>query len=139
MKLAEPRPVVALATAATTAASYWAAIGGWLQRTPAVLLPFPPFFWACNLLIGRAFASVLPPFGLTWLRWSVALVVLLPFVWRGLWRERPALLSHSWVVAACGLSGFAGYPVLNYIALHTTPAATAAAVTALRGKDAERG
>lgn len=96
-----------------------------------MLLPFPPLFWAGNLLIGRAFASQLPPFGLTWLRWTVAFVILLPFVWRGVWRERRALLAHWWVVAALGLTGFAGYPVLNYIALHTTAAATAAMLNSM--------
>jgi len=99
---------------------------GHLWRTPALTLPLPPLFWAGNLLIGRAFARQLPPFGLTWMRWSLALAILLPFVAPGLWRHRHALLARWWVLAACGLTGFAGYPVLNYIALHTTPAATAA-------------
>jgi drug/metabolite transporter (DMT)-like permease len=117
--------------AAPTLGAHRAAIGDWIRRTPAVLLPFPPLFWAGNLLIGRAFAKQLPPFGLTWSRWSIALVVLLPFVWRGLWRERRILLRHWWVVAALGLSGFAGYPVLNYIALHTTVAATAAILNSM--------
>jgi drug/metabolite transporter (DMT)-like permease len=112
-------------------AAYRSAIGGWLRRTPAVLLPFPPLFWAGNLLIGRAFARQLPPFGLTWLRWSIALVILLPFVWRGVWHHRRTLLAHWWVVAGLGLSGFAGYPVLNYIALHTTSAATAAMLNSM--------
>lgn len=101
-------------------------LAGRLWRTPGLLLPLPPLFWAGNLLIGRAFAGTLPPFALTWWRWSVAFAVLLPFVWRGLLRHRSSLLARWWVVAACGLSGFAGYPALNYIALHTTPAATAA-------------
>jgi drug/metabolite transporter (DMT)-like permease len=97
-----------------------------LWHTRGLLLPLPPLFWAGNLLIGRAFAGSLPPFALTWWRWSVAFAVLLPFVWRGLLRHRRALLARWWVVATCGASGFAGYPALNYIALHTTPATTAA-------------
>lgn len=107
------------------------AIGDWLRRNPAVLLPFPPLFWAGNLLIGRAFASSLPPFGLAWMRWTMAFVILLPFMGRGVWLHRRALLHRWWVVASLGLTGFAGYTALNYIALHTTPAASAAMLNSM--------
>ncbi|WP_202964680.1 DMT family transporter [Inquilinus limosus] len=95
-------------------------------RRPYVLLPLPPLFWAGNLVIGRAFAQELPPFGLTFWRWVVASAVLLPFVWRDLVAHRRDLLAHWPVIVGCAASGFAGYPVLNYLGLHTTPAATAA-------------
>lgn len=99
---------------------------GLFWAKPYGLLLFPPLFWAGNLLIGRAYANDLPPFGLTFWRWVVASACLLPFVWRELadhWREA---IAHWPVIVACGVTGFAGYPLLNYIALHTTPAATAA-------------
>lgn len=95
-------------------------------RRPYALLPLPPLFWAGNLVIGRAFAQELPPFGLTFWRWVVASAVLLPFVWRDLVAHRRTLLAHWPVILGCAASGFAGYPVLNYLGLHTTPAATAA-------------
>lgn len=95
-------------------------------RRPYALLPLPPLFWAGNLVIGRAFAQELPPFGLTFWRWVVASAVLLPFVWRDLVAHRRELLAHWPVIIACAASGFAGYPVLNYLGLHSTPAATAA-------------
>ncbi|TSD87571.1 DMT family transporter [Mycobacterium sp. KBS0706] len=95
-------------------------------RRPYALLPLPPLFWAGNLVIGRAFAQELPPFGLTFWRWVVASAVLLPFVWRDLVAHRRALLAHWPVIIGCAASGFAGYPVLNYLGLHSTPAATAA-------------
>ncbi|WP_225771191.1 DMT family transporter [Inquilinus sp. Marseille-Q2685] len=95
-------------------------------RRPYALLPLPPLFWAGNLVIGRAFAQELPPFGLTFWRWVIASAVLLPFVWRALAVHRRTLLAHWPVITACAASGLAGYPLLNYIALHGTPAATAA-------------
>jgi drug/metabolite transporter (DMT)-like permease len=106
-------------------APFWRTIGLRLWNTPIVLLPLPPLFWAGNLLIGRAYAAQLPPLGLALWRWNIALLCILPFVWRDLWRARQALFAHWWVIAACGLTGFAGYPVLNYVALKTTPAVTA--------------
>jgi drug/metabolite transporter (DMT)-like permease len=94
-------------------------------RRPYVLLLLSPLFWAGNLLIGRAYGSELPPFGLAFWRWTVALAFLLPFVWGDLRAHGKAMLTHWTVIVGCGLTGFAGYPVLNYVALHSTPAATA--------------
>jgi drug/metabolite transporter (DMT)-like permease len=95
-------------------------------RRPYGLLLFPPLFWAGNLLIGRAFAAELPPFGMAFWRWIIALAVLVPFIWPEFKRNRRETLRAWPILFACGLTGFAGYPVLNYIALQTTPAATAA-------------
>jgi drug/metabolite transporter (DMT)-like permease len=94
-------------------------------RRPYALLLLSPLFWAGNLLIGRAYGTELPPFGLAFWRWIVALAFLLPFVWDGLRAHGKAMLRHWLIIAGCGLTGFAGYPVLNYVALHSTPAATA--------------
>lgn len=97
-----------------------------LWRRPYGLLLFPPLFWAGNLLIGRAYADELPPFGLAFWRWVIASAVLLPFVGRELVMKRREVLAHWPVIVGCAAGGFVGYPVLNYIALHTTPAATVA-------------
>jgi drug/metabolite transporter (DMT)-like permease len=94
-------------------------------RRPYALLLLSPLFWAGNLLLGRAYGSELPPFGLAFWRWIVALGFLLPFVWGDLRAHGKEMLKHWRVTAGCGLTGFAGYPVLNYVALHSTPAATA--------------
>ena len=94
-------------------------------RRPYALLLLSPMFWAGNLLIGRAYGSELPPFGLAFWRWIVALAVLLPFVWGDLRAHGMAMLRHWPIIVGCGLTGSAGYPVLNYVALHSTPAATA--------------
>jgi drug/metabolite transporter (DMT)-like permease len=97
-----------------------------LWHRPYVLLLLPPLFWAGNLLIGRAFADRLPPLGLTFWRWVVASLCVLPFTWRELVAQRRVLLKSWPVLLGCSAFGFAGYPVLNYVALHSTPAATAA-------------
>jgi drug/metabolite transporter (DMT)-like permease len=94
-------------------------------RRPYALLLLSPLFWAGNLLIGRAYGSELPPFGLAFWRWIVALAFLLPFVWDDLRAQGKAMSKHWPVILGCGFTGFAGYPVLNYVALHSTPAATA--------------
>lgn len=97
-----------------------------IWNAPYLLLPLPPLFWALNLLIGRAYAHDLPPVGLTFWRWVTAALALLPFVWKDLAQSWPLLRRHIGLVSVSGFAGFIGYPLLNYIALHTTPAATAA-------------
>jgi drug/metabolite transporter (DMT)-like permease len=94
-------------------------------RRPYALLLLSRLFWAGNLLIGRAYGSELPPFGLAFWRWIVALAFLLPFVRDDLCAQGKAMLKYWPVIVGCGLTGFAGYPVLNYVALHSTQAATA--------------
>lgn len=94
-------------------------------RRPYALLLLSPLFWAGNLLIARAYGDALPPFGLAFWRWIVALAFLLPFVWRDLAAHAKEMSKHWPVIVGCGLTGFVGYPVLNYVALHSTPAATA--------------
>lgn len=96
-----------------------------LWRRPYLLLLLPPLFWAGNLLIGRAYAYELPPVGLAFWRWVVATGLLLPFVAVELVKMRRVLLTHWRVVVGCAVSGYVGYPLLNYVALHSTPAATA--------------
>lgn len=97
-----------------------------LWRRPYLLLWLPPVFWAGNLVIGRGMADVWPPVSLAVGRWLVALLLLLPFVARGLWRQRALLWRQRWLVLLCGGFGIAGYNALAYVALHTVPAANVA-------------
>ncbi|WP_342361759.1 DMT family transporter [Terrarubrum flagellatum] len=103
-----------------------AVLAGSIWARPYLLLPFPPLFWAVNLLIGRAFGAELPPIGLTFWRWVVASLCVLPFAWRELRAKRREIQNHWRLIFAMSAAAFAGYPVLNYLALQTTPAATAA-------------
>ena len=79
-------------------------------------------FWAGNALVARAFHDAIPPFTLAFWRWTLALVILLPFVARPMWEHRSALCYAGWrllVVAALGIST---YSVLLYFAARTTVA-----------------
>jgi drug/metabolite transporter (DMT)-like permease len=101
----------------------------WLQavwRRPYLLLWLPPAFWAGNLVLGRGFADTIPPVTLAVGRWLVALLILLPFVLQGLWRQRGLLWRQRWLILACGAFGIAGYNALAYVALQTVPAVNVA-------------
>jgi len=48
--------------------------------SPYLLLVLTTLFWSGNFVLGRAVHTVFTPFTLSFWRWAVALVILLPFV-----------------------------------------------------------
>ena len=49
-----------------------------LTPVTALLLTVPPLLWAGNAVVGRLVSSLVPPITLNFLRWAVALFILLP-------------------------------------------------------------
>ena len=78
--------------------------------------------WSGNALVARAFAGEIPPFALSFWRWSLALVLLLPFVAKPLWQHRTALRAAGWRLLVLAGLGIAGYNSLLYAAAQTTAA-----------------
>jgi drug/metabolite transporter (DMT)-like permease len=84
-----------------------------------VLLTLPPLLWAGNALVGRLMVGQIPPLLLNFLRWAIALALLLPLAWRALvpwsrvWARWPYL-------AALGVLGVGLYNSLQYVALITS-------------------
>ncbi len=100
-----------------------------MSRTPSApltlstiaLLTLPPLLWAGNAVVGRMAAAWIPPITFNWLRWVLALALLLPLAG---WVLRPG--SPVWGAwrrfAVLGLLAIAGYNMLQYLALHTSSA-----------------
>ncbi|ODU08031.1 MAG: hypothetical protein ABS84_15100 [Rubrivivax sp. SCN 71-131] len=88
----------------------------------AALLTLPPFMWACNALIGRVLAPLVPPMLLNAMRWGLALALLLPLGWGAVaTRERRAQIAQRWrALAMLGLLGVGAYNSLQYLALQTS-------------------
>jgi drug/metabolite transporter (DMT)-like permease len=78
--------------------------------------------WSGNALVARAFAGEIPPFALSFWRWSLALVLLLPFVAKPLWQHRAELRAAGWRLLVLAALGIAGYNSLLYAAAQTTAA-----------------
>jgi len=78
--------------------------------------------WSGAFIASRALRHDVDPVMMTMLRWGVALVFVLPFVGRSLWRQR-AVVAREWrLVVALGCSGLAGFHTLTNLALQTTAA-----------------
>jgi drug/metabolite transporter (DMT)-like permease len=87
----------------------------------ALLMSLPPLLWAGNAVVGRLVVGLVPPLTLNALRWSLALLLLLPLGWRVL--RRPALLvERAPQLLLLGTLGVGAYNALQYLALvSTTP------------------
>ena len=90
-----------------------------LDLRTALLLTVPPILWAGNAVVGRLVSGLVPPITLNFLRWALALLILLPM---GGWVLRPgSALWTSWKrFALLGLLGVGCYNALQYLALKTT-------------------
>ena len=78
--------------------------------------------WAGNALIARASAGILPPVGLSFWRWMMALLLLLPFTLRGLWRDRLLLLQYWKQIGVLAALSITSYNTLLYLAAQTSTA-----------------
>jgi drug/metabolite transporter (DMT)-like permease len=96
-----------------------------------LLLVLAVLFWSGNWVAGRMLAPFVPPVALTFLRWSIALVLLAPFVAPRLWAQR-RLLAREWKpIVVLGLLGGGIHNVLQYWGLQYTSATNGAILNSL--------
>ena len=89
-------------------------------------------FWSGNAIIGRAAPEFgIPPIGLNFWRWTLALILLAPFALRELRRSRAALRSGWYWFVAYGFAGIFLFNTLFYVGLQTTTAIQAALIVSV--------
>ncbi|HSI44882.1 MAG TPA: DMT family transporter [Methylophilus sp.] len=87
-----------------------------------LLLLLPPLFWAGNFIAGRALNTAVPPVTLSFIRWSIALLCLLPFALQPFLRDRVHYHAYRWHIFGTAITGVAAFNLLVYWGLHTTSA-----------------
>lgn len=100
--------------------AFW---GLWDQ--PYVLLTATMAFWAGNTVLARAMADHIPPVAFAQMRWTLALLILLPFTWRHVRADRAELRRNLGIITLLGLLGISAYNTLVYVGVHTTTAINA--------------
>lgn len=95
------------------------------ELTALALLVLTMVLWAGNSIIGRAVRDDIPPFTLSFLRWTGASLILLPLAWKGLRRDWPTLMAGWKPVLLLGLTGVAAFNALLYSGLQHTTATNA--------------
>lgn len=97
-------------------------IGGWLYQRPYLLLAITYFTWATNIVIGRYVAGHVPQMALSFYRWGLAFLILLPFAWLHLKRDWPEIRKHLPLMTLISIAGTAGYSLPAYWGLQYTEA-----------------
>src|SRR5690606_10948143 len=90
-----------------------------LTPSTILLLMIPPLLWAGNAIVGRIAAPLIPPLTLNFLRWAIALIIILPFGYSVL-RKGSGLWTNGWRYVWLGLLGVGIYNAFQYLALQTS-------------------
>jgi drug/metabolite transporter (DMT)-like permease len=96
--------------------------GNWLANQPYMLLSITALCWAGNAIVGRLAAGHIPPVTLSFLRWSLAFLIILPFAWKHLRRDWGAIRARLGTMIVLSVTGIGAFNTLQYWALEYTQA-----------------
>ena len=94
----------------------------WLANQPYLLLSLTALFWAGNAIVGRYAAGHIAPVTLSFLRWSSAFLIVLPFAWKHLARDWPLIRERLGLMVLLSVTGIGAFNTLQYWALEHTQA-----------------
>jgi drug/metabolite transporter (DMT)-like permease len=95
---------------------------------PYLVLCVAPLCWAGNIVLARGVADLIPPVAFAFWRWTLALLLILPFTLRRValdWQEISRRWKRLFLLAVLGISSF---NTLLYTAVHTTTAINGALI-----------
>lgn len=93
-----------------------------LYNQPFVLLVLMAVFWAANIVLARYIVGRVPPFSLTFIRWSGTFLILAPFARPHLRHDWPVMRKHIPLLLLMAFTGFAGNNGFAYWGLQHTQA-----------------
>jgi drug/metabolite transporter (DMT)-like permease len=96
--------------------------GSPFHASPYLLLTLTVLFWSINWVIGRAIAGHVTPFALAFIRWVVAVAVMLPFAWRDLLAHWPEIRRNWKMITWLAFWGTGLHNVFAYTGLQYTTA-----------------
>jgi drug/metabolite transporter (DMT)-like permease len=95
---------------------------------PYLLLILTALFWSGNFVLSRGMHAAIPPFSLSFWRWTVALLILACFCLGHFLAQRRLVLQHRKFLIVQGILGVAGFNSLIYLAMQSTTAINAVLV-----------
>ena len=95
------------------------------KALPYLVMILPPLFWAGNFIVGRAVSGQAAPIGLSFWRWLLAMLILLPFVVKPIWQQRQLIKKNIWKITLLAIFSISAFNSLAYIALQYTTATNA--------------
>jgi drug/metabolite transporter (DMT)-like permease len=94
----------------------------WIANQPYLLLSITALCWAGNAIVGRLAAGHIAPVTLSFLRWSFAFLIILPFAWKHLVRDWAAIRGRLGIMIFLSITGIGAFNTLQYWALEHTQA-----------------
>jgi drug/metabolite transporter (DMT)-like permease len=99
-----------------------AASASWIANQPYLLLSITSLCWAGNAIVGRLAAGHIPPVTLSFLRWFLAFLIILPFAWKHLVRDWRAIRANLGIMIVLSVTGIGAFNTMQYWALEHTQA-----------------
>lgn len=96
-----------------------------LRISPHLMLIAAASLWGAHWVVARAVVPHASPVSLSFWRWTIAILVLLPFAWPALVRERAKLLASWRMILLFGTAGTVLYNGIGYTGLRYTTATNA--------------
>ncbi|MCV2401416.1 DMT family transporter [Marinomonas sp. C2222] len=86
-----------------------------------IYLLLPIAFWSGNYILGRlSVSNGIDPYTISFLRWSGACLIMLPFAYKKLWLERKVIAENWPLLTLFGWLGICNYNLFLYIGLTST-------------------
>jgi drug/metabolite transporter (DMT)-like permease len=99
-----------------------AASTSWIANQPYLLLSITSLCWAGNAIVGRLAAGHIPPVTLSFLRWFLAFLFVLPFAWKYLVRDWSTIRAKLGIMVVLSVTGIGAFNTMQYWALEHTQA-----------------
>jgi drug/metabolite transporter (DMT)-like permease len=93
--------------------------------SPYLLVTLAPLFWSGNFVLGRALGDTIPPIALSFWRWALALLIVLPFTLPSVLAQAGLIRRHLVVLVLLGFLGVANFNTFVYLGLQSTTATNA--------------
>lgn len=90
-----------------------------------LLLTLTVLFWSGNFVLARAMHLELPPITMAFSRWSLALLLILPWLLPRVVRQWAVIRQHIGILCFFGVVGVAGFNTQVYLGLQDTTATNA--------------
>ncbi len=92
---------------------------------PYLFLALAALLWSGNFVVGRAVHARIPPVGLAFWRWTLALAILVVLARRSLRAQWRTLLGAWRILLPLGILGVGNFNMFVYVGLHETSATNA--------------
>lgn len=100
------------------------------QTLAYIGLVLTPLFWAGNAVLARGTVEHIPPLSMSFWRWVIALIILLPLGLPGMWQHRRIIRARLGSMLALATFSVAAFNSLLYYAAISTTATNIALINA---------